>query len=52
MDVLWHVRCNSENLDLCSGRQITVAIALGYPLVEQFEQRRVVVGLCAERFEL
>ena len=52
MDVLWDVRCNSENLILCSGRQITVAVAMGYPPVEQFEQRIVVVGLCAERFEL
>ena len=50
MDVLWDVRCNSENLILCSGHQMTVAVALGYPPVEQFEQR--VVGLCAERFEL
>ena len=50
MDVLWDVRCNSENLILCSGHQMTVAVAMGYPPVEQFEQR--VVGLCAERFEL
>ena len=52
MDVLWDVRCNSENLILCSGHQMTVAVAMGYPPVEQFEQRRIVVGLCAERFEL
>ena len=36
------MRCNSENLILCSGRQITVAVAMGYPPVEQFEQRLLV----------
>ena len=42
MDVLWDVRCNSENLILCSGHQMTVAVAMGYPPVEQFEQRLLV----------